>query len=41
MGVRDAKLRESVTVDFAPMQKAKAGELAAKFDIVLGETPES
>ncbi len=41
MGVRDAKARESVTVDFAPMKNSKAGELAAKFDIVLGVTPES
>lgn len=35
------KARESVTVDFAPIAGAKAGELAAKFDIVLGRTPEA
>ena len=40
-GIGDAKARESVTVDFAPIQGAKAGELAAKFDIVLGVTPEA
>lgn len=33
------KQRESVTVDFAPLKGAKAGELAAKFDLVLGVTP--
>jgi protocatechuate 3,4-dioxygenase, beta subunit len=32
-------VRDSVTVDFAPLPEAKAGELAAKFDIVLGMTP--
>ncbi len=41
VGVRDAKARESVTVDFAPIKNSKAGELAAKFDVVLGVTPES
>ena len=38
--IRDAKARESVMVDFAPLKGARAGELAAKFDIVLGFTPE-
>jgi protocatechuate 3,4-dioxygenase beta subunit len=38
--IKDEKARESVTVDFNPLQGAKAGELAAKFDIVLGYTPE-
>jgi protocatechuate 3,4-dioxygenase, beta subunit len=32
-------VRDSVTVDFAPLKDAKAKELAAKFDIVLGLTP--
>jgi protocatechuate 3,4-dioxygenase, beta subunit len=31
--------RDAVTVDFVPMPKSKAGELAAKFDLVLGFTP--
>jgi protocatechuate 3,4-dioxygenase beta subunit len=39
--VRDPKLRDVITVDFAPLKDAKAGELAAKFDIVLGYTPEA
>ncbi len=34
-----AREREAVTVDFAPLKGAKAGELAAKFDLVLGVTP--
>ena len=38
-GIRDEKQRESVTVDFAPLKDAKAGELAARFDIVMGYTP--
>jgi protocatechuate 3,4-dioxygenase beta subunit len=39
--VRDPKLRDAITVDFAPLKDAKAGELAAKFDVVLGYTPEA
>ena len=39
--VRDAKQRESITVDFAPIKNSRIGELAAKFDIVLGYTPEA
>ena len=38
-GIKDEKERESVTVDFSPMQGSKAGELAATFDIVMGYTP--
>jgi protocatechuate 3,4-dioxygenase beta subunit len=38
-GIRDPKARESVLVDFSPVKSSKAGELAAKFDIVLGLTP--
>lgn len=33
--------RDSVTVDFAAIPQSKVGELAAKFDIVLGFTPEA
>lgn len=40
-GIRDAKQRESVAVDFAPIEGSKAKELAAKFDIVVGVTPEA
>jgi protocatechuate 3,4-dioxygenase beta subunit len=38
-GVRDAKQRESVILDFAPLKGSRVGELTAKFDIVLGYTP--
>lgn len=40
-GVRDEKARESLLVDFKPIEDSKIGELAANFDIVLGFTPES
>lgn len=40
-GIRDDKARASVIVPFAPVKNSKAGELAAKFDIVLGFTPEA
>jgi len=40
-GIQDPKLRELVTVDFVPMPGAAAGELAARFDILLGVTPEA
>ena len=40
-GIRDAKQRESVAVDFAAVADSKAKELAAKFDIVVGTTPEA
>ena len=39
-GIRDPKARESVTVDFAPIPGSRIGELAARFDVVLGFTPE-
>ncbi len=35
-----AEKQAAVTVDFAPLPGAKAGELTAKFDVVLGVTPE-
>ncbi|MES2438996.1 MAG: protocatechuate 3,4-dioxygenase [Verrucomicrobiota bacterium] len=38
-GIKDAKARESVIVDFAAIKESKIGELAAKFDIVMGHTP--
>jgi protocatechuate 3,4-dioxygenase beta subunit len=38
--LRDPKARDAVTVAFAPMKESKLGELAAKFDIVLGTTPQ-
>jgi protocatechuate 3,4-dioxygenase, beta subunit len=38
--IRDPKAREAVTIAFAPMPSSKIGELAARFDIILGLTPE-
>jgi len=38
-GINDAKARQSVIVPFSPIKGSKAGELAAKFDIVMGYTP--
>jgi protocatechuate 3,4-dioxygenase beta subunit len=38
-GLKEGEVRNSVTVDFAPLKGAKAGELAAKFDLVVGVTP--
>ncbi len=40
-GVKDANARDLLMADFAPIKELRAGELAAKFDIVLGYTPES
>jgi protocatechuate 3,4-dioxygenase beta subunit len=39
--VRDPKARASVIVDFLPIKGSRIGELAARFDIVLGFTPGS
>ena len=33
--------RNSVTVEFVPAKESKIGELQARFDIVLGVTPEA
>lgn len=38
--VRDAKQRDAITIEFAKMKESKIGELAARFDIVLGVTPQ-
>lgn len=38
-GIRDPKARDSVTVNFVPLKDSKIGELAARFDVVLGLTP--
>ena len=40
-GIRDQKARASLIVDFAPIKESRIGEVAARFDIVLGFTPES
>lgn len=39
-GIRDPKQRDSVTIDFAPLAGSRVGELAARWDVVLGLTPE-
>jgi protocatechuate 3,4-dioxygenase, beta subunit len=39
-GIRNEAQRESVMVDFKPLEGSKLGELTAKFDVVLGVTPE-
>lgn len=38
-GLKDIAARESLMVSFNPLKQAKAGELEARFDIVLGTTP--
>ena len=38
-GIKDAAARESVIVAFTAIKDSKIGELAAKFDIVMGFTP--
>jgi protocatechuate 3,4-dioxygenase beta subunit len=38
--LRDPKARDAVTVVFEPIKDSRIGELGAKFDIVLGVTPE-
>ncbi|MGE3822040.1 MAG: intradiol ring-cleavage dioxygenase [Isosphaeraceae bacterium] len=40
-GVNDPKAREAITIDFAPLKDSKIGELAARFDVILGFTPEA
>ena len=39
--IRDPRAKASILVDFVPLKESKAGELAAKFDLVLGFTPEA
>lgn len=39
--VKDPKARASITVAFRPIEESRIGELAAKFDIVLGFTPQA
>jgi protocatechuate 3,4-dioxygenase beta subunit len=37
--IQDPEARSAILVPFVPLPKSKAGELAARFDIVLGFTP--
>jgi protocatechuate 3,4-dioxygenase, beta subunit len=39
-GVRDPLERELVMVDFKPLKDSKIGELSARFDVVVGLTPD-
>jgi protocatechuate 3,4-dioxygenase beta subunit len=39
--IKEPKERESVIIDFAPVKESRIGELAARFDIVMGFTPGS
>jgi len=39
--IQDPKGRAAVTVDFTPIQGSRFGELAARFNIVMGFTPEA
>ncbi len=38
--LRTQAARDAITVDFTPVKGSKTGELAAKFDLVMGVTPE-
>jgi protocatechuate 3,4-dioxygenase beta subunit len=38
--IKDPKVLKTVIVPFTPMEGSKTGELAARFDIVLGLTPD-
>lgn len=38
-GIRDARQRESIMVDFVPVKDSPIGELQAHFEIVMGWTP--
>jgi protocatechuate 3,4-dioxygenase beta subunit len=39
-GTRDLIDRELIVADFKPLKESKIGELAARFDIVVGRTPD-
>lgn len=39
-GVRDLIDRELILTDFVPLEESKVGELHARFDLVLGRTPD-
>jgi len=40
-GINDAQARSSVLVDFSPIKQSTIGELQARFDVVLGMTPQA
>lgn len=39
-GIRDAEAKASVSVDFRPLEGSKTGDSTARFDIVMGMTPQ-
>src|ERR1051326_3786350 len=39
-GLGDEKSKEAVTIDFVPLKDSRIGELTAKFDLVIGVTPQ-
>lgn len=39
--VQDEKARDNITVAFAPLPNSKIGELTARFDLIMGFTPEA
>ncbi len=39
--IKDQKERDSVTIPFTPLKDSRIGELAARFDVVMGLTPEA
>lgn len=38
--IKDTRARESLVIPFKPMKGSKLGEVTARFDIVLGSTPQ-
>jgi protocatechuate 3,4-dioxygenase beta subunit len=40
-GIRDARQKASVIIPFTPVKDSRIGELAARFDIVMGYTPKA
>ncbi len=39
--IKDEKARDSVTIPFTPLKGSRIGELTARFDVVMGLTPEA
>ena len=39
-GLKEGKAKDSIIVPFVPLEKSRIGEVTAKFDVVLGFTPE-
>jgi protocatechuate 3,4-dioxygenase beta subunit len=39
--LRDARARDALLVEFAPLPGSRIGEVTARFDIVLGATPDA